>query len=253
MRRVAFSIIELIFVIVIIGILSAIMIPKMGRDSLSEAVIQLASHIRYTQHLAMVNDKYIPSVVLSEYSGATATRNAEEWYKGRWQLAFHKKTVGSDYKWSYSIFSDGPGTVTGYTGNPDKSEIAKNPLNPNKLLTGGYSAGTVAYDDEECSNKLNLGHAYGIEDIVMQGGCDVTDDRNQRIAFDHLGRPMYDKINDLTSSYLEGNKNLLITSPCQIKLCTTMCSDPKNTANNINEALITVLPETGYLSIVYGK
>ncbi|WP_300367295.1 prepilin-type N-terminal cleavage/methylation domain-containing protein, partial [Hydrogenimonas sp.] len=49
----AFTMLELIIVIVVVGILSAIMIPRFSDDKLREAADQIMSHIRYTQHLAM--------------------------------------------------------------------------------------------------------------------------------------------------------------------------------------------------------
>ncbi|MGD9717776.1 MAG: type II secretion system protein, partial [Sulfurimonadaceae bacterium] len=48
----AFTMLELVFVIVVIGILAAVIIPRMDRDNASEAAIELQSQIRYAQHLA---------------------------------------------------------------------------------------------------------------------------------------------------------------------------------------------------------
>lgn len=50
--------IELIIVIVVAGILSAVMLPRLERDPAREAAEQVAQHIRYAQHLSMVNDVY---------------------------------------------------------------------------------------------------------------------------------------------------------------------------------------------------
>ena len=58
MKKRAFTMIELIFVIVVVGILAAIMIPKLNRNASREAANQILTHIRYTQHLAMQDDKY---------------------------------------------------------------------------------------------------------------------------------------------------------------------------------------------------
>ena len=54
----AFTLIELVFVIVVVGVLAAAIIPRIQTNPVKEAAIQLLSHIRYTQHLAMVDDKY---------------------------------------------------------------------------------------------------------------------------------------------------------------------------------------------------
>ncbi len=63
---------ELIFVIIVIGILSAVFIPRFGQNKLSQAANQLISNIRYTQHLALMDDEY------------NATN--PNWYQNRWTI-----------------------------------------------------------------------------------------------------------------------------------------------------------------------
>ena len=165
----AFTMIELVFVIVIIGILSAIVLQRTDSNSLREAALQIISHIRYTQHLAMVNDQY--------------DVNDKDWYKERWQLIYGKSntnTRNTGGYWAYTIFSDSAGNST---GKPDTSEMAKNPLDKSKYLSGGYS-GTLDWENPEASKKLNIGYSYGITNI-KQKGCG-----GKRISFDHLGRPI---------------------------------------------------------------
>ena len=72
MKKSAFTMLELVFVIVVIGILSAIFIPRFGQNKLSDAANQLISSIRYTQHLALIDD---------EYNASTNT-----WYYKRWAI-----------------------------------------------------------------------------------------------------------------------------------------------------------------------
>ena len=79
MKR-AFTLLELVFVIVVVGVLAAVIIPSTKTNPVREAAIQLVSHIRYTQHLAMVDDKF------------DATNN--NWYKNRWQIHF----TGNEYE-----------------------------------------------------------------------------------------------------------------------------------------------------------
>ena len=97
----AFTMLELIFVIVIVGILSFIAASSFQRNTLREAADQLVSHIRYTQHLAMMDDKFDP--------------NDNDWYLGRWQIVFANNS-GSGDRWAYTIFSDWKG---GHDGNPN--------------------------------------------------------------------------------------------------------------------------------------
>jgi len=95
----AFTMIELIFVLVVIGILAATIIPRMKTNPVQEAAIDLVAQIRYTQHLAMSDDKY--------------DKNNASWYKNRWQIVFVNNT--------YSI-----------ENNNESSDYAKDPLNRTK-------------------------------------------------------------------------------------------------------------------------
>jgi prepilin-type N-terminal cleavage/methylation domain-containing protein len=227
----ALTLIELIFVIIIIGILSAVLAPRFNRPTLTEATHQLISHIRYTQHLAMVDDKFDP--------------REEFWYRGRWQI-FFAKTKGSDEEWAYTIFADKRGTK-GFTGFPDVKEIAKNPQNSTtQYLTGGYTWGNIPYKnkitkeiDKRVTKSMNLGHHYGIKKVEFKGGCRA---RGLRISFDNIGRPLYANSKYLTSQYKANNKNRLIKQTCQILLC---LDDPCINDTKRSQTII-IEPETGY-------
>jgi len=213
----AFTMLELVFVIVVIGILAAAVMNRDGSNPLREAAVQVISHIRYTQHLAMVDDRFDPSV---------------NWYRERWQIKFNN-TVGSDDEWAYTIYSDS----INRDGVPNVNEIADNPLNNEKKLTGGYSTGTIAYDDSDATNELNLGHKYSVTDVDFSDGCDSNDDQ-MWLSFDHLGRPLYRGAHLLDSAYEDGGTNRLIVQTCNIVLTS---SD-----GNIT---IAIEPETGYAHI----
>lgn len=228
MLRTAFTILELIIVIVVIGILAATVSPAFQRDLLAEAAHQVASHLRYTKHLAMIDNKFNP--------------NDSQWYKARWQM-FFTKAKGADYHWAYTIFSDG----AGHTGNPDLSEVATNPLDNNKLLTGGYSGNLITqYDGDRASNELNIGHEYDIKDIIMTGGCKLPQTR-LRIEFDYYGRPIYDNQKLFDSMYEKNGKSMLVKTQCKITLCSV--GDCK-AASSEEKISIAIEPETGYIHIL---
>lgn len=214
----AFTMLELVFVIVVIGILAAVVIPRTGSNRLQEAAVQVVSHIRYTQHLAMVDDMF--------------STTDSEWYKDRWQIMF-ANTTGSGDAWSYMIFSDSLGTST---GTPDVNEHATNPLDSSKFLTGGYSTGNIAFDDSRATGELNLGREYGISNITSSSSCRLGTG-NLRIAFDYLGRPLRGAFHNYTSTYPAADR--LITSTCTITLI--------NSEGNVS---IAIEPETGYAHIL---
>lgn len=214
----AFTMMELIFVIVVIGILAAVVIPRTGSNKLNEAAIQVVSHIRYTQHLAMVDDKF------------GEAPNADQWYKRRWQLLFGT-SADTNNKVAYSIFSDS-GT---FSGNPGISELAKNPMDSSKLLTGGFS-GVISYaTDSRVTRELNIGEKYGITSVT-ETGCGGA----KRIAFDNLGRPIKGDMSDDIAPYISsGTTTSLLTAQCKF----TFISGEGNVS-------IAIEPETGYAHIL---
>lgn len=100
----AFTLLELVFVIVIAGILAFVLIPKSSDTKLLESANQLISHIRYAQQLALNNDQFDP--------------NDENWYKKMWRIEFESN-----------------GTYKVWRGNEAKSnKIAPDPANPGQKL-----------------------------------------------------------------------------------------------------------------------
>ncbi|MEA2073540.1 MAG: type II secretion system protein [Campylobacterota bacterium] len=225
----AFSMIELVFAIVVIGILAATILPSTKTNPLQEAAIQLQSHIRYTQHLAIVDDKY--NALRIDTAGDLI------WFKDRWQLVFSSSsyTGGSDV-WAYTIFSDRTGNAV-TRGDAQESEVAKNPENSNQIMTGGYSA-TAALDytndDFKGMKKLNLGKSYGVTSIELTGGCPSSD--GYRIVFDSLGRPLKGDMSGNNTAYESDN---LIQTNCDITL-----------SDGSENVVLRIRPETGYVCIL---
>jgi len=126
----AFTMIELVFVLVVIGILAATIIPRTRTNPVQEAAINLVSQIRYTQHLAMSDDKY----------GSSAT-----WYRDRWQMSF----VGNTYSIQHN----------------DGNDYAKDPLNPaneiNAIELKGLDAFTFTVGNTaDASNPFIISFDY---------------------------------------------------------------------------------------------
>jgi len=222
----AFTMLELVMVIVVIGILAAVVIPRTGSNKLAEAAVQVISHIRYTQHLAMIDDKF-------------DSTTGSEWYKKRWIIRFKKDLVyagayvpNGTYsdEWAYSVFSD-----TSKDRNPNLSEMAINPLNHDQYLSGGYN-NTLHLEDPRSMKMLRLGSSYNISDISFGGGCRST---TKYVHFDYLGRPMNSINNNLAYEADPGGYPRLLTTACTITL---------NSSEGI--IVIAIEPETGYAHIL---
>nr|WP_229770883.1 type II secretion system protein [Campylobacter portucalensis] len=221
--------IELIFVIIVVGILAIIAIPKLKRNSVLEAADQIISHIRYTQHLAMIDHKF--------------DSNDPEWYKGRWTIEFtaNQDVIGdcgkSNNCLAYHIYSDKrskkkKNIFSGSLDSPD--EPAKDPQNPSKYLTAGWSGGKTSYEGSFNKN-LNIEKIYGINDIEFSkscGGGKKNNKKNKSISFDEKGRPMQKASNGKKPS------DQYLKEECNI----TIFSDKKS-------AVITIYPETGYVKL----
>ena len=213
-KKKAFTLLEIIFVVVIIGIISAVLAPRVKRDTIKEAADQLAAHIRYTQYLALQDNKF--------------NNSDQYWYRGRWQLVFGKSAY-TDNKYAYTIFSDKPT----YAGNPNLTEVAINPLNPNQFLSGGYT-GFIKTSDKRAMKELNIGKKYDITNVDFSPSCSYYGSR--RIAFDYLGRPIKGNLQGLKDGKY---KNRLIETDCIITI-----------TNSIGESKkIIITPETGYVYI----
>ena len=212
----AFTILELVFVILVIGILASIIVSNTKREVLYEAATQLIDDIRYTQHLAMIDDKF--------------SNSDASWYKKRWSLRFNKDDY-SNQEEAYTIFADIAGTSTGLA---NFSEVARNPQNPEFVLSGGITGESkldIRQSIFEGTKKMNLGLSYDISSVVIGGGCN-----SKNIAFDHLGRPIDGRLNAYTTAYKAGK---LIESRCTITL-----NSPEGSV------VIAIEPETGYAHIL---
>jgi len=217
----AFTLLELVFVIVVIGILVAVMLPRTKSNFLYEAAIQVQSHIRYTQHLAMLNDKF--------------DANDTSWHKKRWQILFSDNSSGAGGKWAYTIFADVNGAST---GNPTETEIAVNPQNSSQRMTGGQTGSSKLKIDNPNfigMKKMNIGRSYGIVGVTFSNSCRVG--TSTRLAFDYLGRPLKGNLKDTTESY---DNTHLLKNDCNITL-----------SDSSDSVTIQIDPETGYARIVF--
>jgi len=232
----AFTMLELVFVIVIVGIISVMIAPSFGGNKLRQAADQLISHIRYTQHLAMMDNKF-------DISDAV-------WYRKRWtirfveDLSFTNATCPNknfNSVWSYMIYENTSCTTPTCNTNPNISEFARDPLDNNTFLSGGYnnvlcvdnSDNTV---DKKSSSKMRLADEYGITNVTFGGGCRSS---TTYISFDHIGRPFNSYPRYAPYAYSTTGYPRLIVNTCNIIL-----------SDGTNSITIAVEPETGYTHIL---
>jgi len=176
-KRPAFTMLELVFVIVVLGILAALAIPRLERDLRQEAIDNLLSAIRYTQHLALIDDKTNPTDITDPVY--------PNWQRKLWKITF--STDADNLANFYTISTDlnGDGTV-------DIGETAIDPLNGKYM----YNADGDTIIDADETSSIFIGKNYGINSMNFSGGCQGED----HIAFDNLGRP-HTGIGGATNNY----------------------------------------------------
>lgn len=171
MKKKAFTLIELVMVIVVLGILAALAIPRFESEVRQEAADNILSAIRYTQHLALIDDKTDP-------------RDAS-WQKELWHIRFGSYTSNGNTMWFYTVSSNADKNA-----NVDLTETAIDPSNGKRMY---HLAGSTNIGITESENIL-IGEKYGINAVSFTGcpgniGFNQTANASQHVAFDNIGRP----------------------------------------------------------------
>ena len=151
----AFTLVELVFVVVVIGILAFALWPTKQPTQAFEAARQIVAHIRYTQHLALNDDKF-----------ATHTDGTDsiaiDWYKRLWRITFSDTAKVSNCTndtngWRYAVYQNITGDLSD-SGQPNgEIEVAMNPAEPGKKLSGCYSGA-----HQNPTSSMNISQTYGI-------------------------------------------------------------------------------------------
>jgi len=208
----AFTMIELVFVIVVLGIIAAVAIPKVDRDRTQEAADSILADIRYAQHMAMV-----------DFRQQSIGTNATQWQRSFWQIKI--ESCGNDTGFFVSIGAD-----KDYGGDINTGEAAIDPSNGKPMFWRNTVDCAPGDDLSSASENIFITKKFGVTAINVTGtGC------SQHIGFDHLGRPH----SGFSSS----------TSPDYSTYLKNSCTFTFTVKDSDNFSII-VQPETGYAQIV---
>jgi len=211
--------IELVFVIVVLGILASLAMGRMERDLRQEASETILSHIRLTQQLALRDNKH-------------RSDNDAKWQIAYWQ--FYLRPCGTD--WSYRVSSN-IGLETSGVSSLGKFESAINPVDGKYL----WASNCTNLDTDESPTVL-LTKKFGVDIISSTSSCKDGSSSSTSIAFDYLGRPHVGTNYNNTPDFRK-----LMTDDCNITF--TMSTDQDNDGVNDN-FIITIKAETGHTFIV---
>ena len=219
MKRPAFTMIELVFVIVVLGILAAMAMPRLDRDLRQEAADSILSDIRYTQHLALMDDMH-------EF-------NDPKWQQKFWRIVF--SGCGGTKRY-YMIGSD---TSKDDANNAffAQTEAALDPVNGKPMFGDAALCGTDG--STAVSDRIFITKKYDIDTVLFTGGCNigaVNGSGGDHIGFDHLGRPQYGFSTSATPDYAS-----YMNADCKITF--------SSTNGTIDPFTITIKKETGYAFI----
>ena len=208
----AFTMIELVFVIVILGVLASLAMGRMDRDLKQEAASTILSHIRLAQQMALIDNKH-----RNDYNS--------NWQKTYWRFEFNNCSFSGDVKPIYSI---GSGQLS--NGALSKIRAMIDPIN-GKYLYATCTGSTIGSD---VSKDVFIGKHFGVKHIDLKE-CTIPQYTGQNFGFDYLGR-LHVGIDSYGSI---ANFNRLATRDCNL---TVTMSDNSNFS-------IIIQPETGHAYI----
>ena len=209
--------IELVMVIVVLGILAAMALPRMERDIRQEAGDNILSAIRYTQHMALMDN-------------VTDPRNSD-WQRSFWRFGV-RTCLNAEGDVFYYVGSD-----ENRGGNIDAVEAAVDPLS-GKIMLGAAGTTCASGVNNNASPNIFITKKYGIQNTNMFINCGGGDaDAARYVGFDHLGRPH-------TGFSGSGNPDYssILTADCNLRF--------QFADTDIDDLVITIEKQTGHAFIV---
>lgn len=201
----AFSLLELAFVIVILGVILGVAKFYFVADkNLALAAKQIQNDLAYTRNLALMQ---------AAFRAFDTSVAKDEWFKARWQVYFIRSKSATNDEQTYTIFLDKNGDGNANLGKNELNldrEIAVDILNAKKLMNSGQS-GVISKDDERANARFNIEKKFGVKAVEFRGACAGA----TRVIFDEFGR-LYSPLKNANAPYekLLFHKNV----PCIIRL-----------------------------------
>lgn len=179
----AFSLLEVILVISLLGFLYTAFIPKTRISKIDEVTNRLVLYLKQTRYQALINNKHHST---NEY-----------WHKKRWTLKFFRcrKDVGGIY---YSIYSD-----NNTSGHPSIDDSLKDSLNQKNIYSTNYCKENI-----NNSKYVLITKNFDIEEVNIS--CNETTSLGQ-LSFGTDGK-VYSKLSNIandSSSYEIKNKCII--------------------------------------------
>ena len=176
MKKNAFSFIELILVVIIVGILAAYSTQMLNRNVRIEAMNHILSMLRYTQNLALHDSKH--------------DRNNAYWQRSFWRFEVYNCSGSKGL--FYKI-----GTDQTYSKGLKRAETAIDPSNGKFTFWDTRKPCPKNSTDAlnaQVSPNIFLTQRYGINRVVFSD-CPIqangrTSNDSSHIGFDNFGRPI---------------------------------------------------------------
>ncbi|RDU65160.1 Tfp pilus assembly protein FimT/FimU [Helicobacter sp. MIT 14-3879] len=191
--RKAFSMIELIFVMVIISIMAVTAIWYLPRTELKQATEYLINNLKYTKTLAQLDDRYytMSDNIPDKKDQAKISSQIQNWKSGLWQLQFHRGNGNTSASNSYTIYADQAknGNTNDFDGIPNSGDlIARDPIN--KACLSGYSLSNLQECENNFAKEVKLQETYQttIANIISID-CQYNPSQSFAIHFDGTGIP----------------------------------------------------------------
>ena len=218
MLKKAFTMIELVFVIVVLGILASMAMPRLDRDYKEEAINNIVSSLMYTKHMAL-------------------TDNVTNPLDNRWQRAFWRFGIQncSDGGIFYYIASD-----KNYGGNINSNETIVDP-STGKVMMGSNSKPCKDKINNNASKNIFLTKNYGItNEMIKFVNCKPIG--NSGTQAKHIGFDYFGRVHRGFSRSNSPDYSSRVHTDCQITI---------GFPNDLEDVVITIQSNTGHISVAY--